>query len=231
MGPLRAFRWIFLAHHLSHHPHEADGVAKQSLTSTSCVRGESSELPTRWHANCKGNPHGATCTIATANWEDQTMRRTLMSGVWTVVALAGATVLGQETYNENAIDKIEGREGVVGQKGVPANVGAAAGANINAPGANVNAGVGNRPAGKPANQWRYRQHNGHWWYYRPDNQWSYWNGSVWTNYNPQAYREWYNGQFRPYANNYRYGNSGYNPYNTAYRGGYYGGGVYGNNYY
>jgi hypothetical protein len=174
------------------------------------------------------------------------MRRTLMTGVGTVVALTGATLLAQDTYNENAADKVEAREGTVGQKGsppsagldAPANVRAnerpATGATVNAPGANVN--VGTRPAGTPANQWRYRQHNGHWWYYHPNNQWSYWNGNAWNNYEPQAYRQWYNGQSRPYANNYGNGNYGYNRYNTGYRGGYYGGRTYrnnsyGNNYY
>jgi hypothetical protein len=155
------------------------------------------------------------------------MRRTLMSGVWTAVALAGTTVLGQETFNENATDKGERREGADARM----NPGAAARANINAPGANANVGVGNRPVGNPANQWRYRHHNGHWWYYHPNNQWSYWNGNAWTNYNRQAYGQWYNGQFRPYANNYQYGNSGYNRYNMGYRGGYSGGGMYGNNFY
>lgn len=169
------------------------------------------------------------------------MSRTWMTGVSAVVMLASAIALGQETFNENAADKIQGREGTPGQKGAPLNDGInndgintnagvaagtngaganinAGGANINAGGANVNAGVGNRAAGNAANQWRYRHHNGHWWYYNPNKQWSYFNGNAWSNYSPQGYRQWYYGQYRPYAGNYGYGgynNYGYNRYNTG----------------
>jgi hypothetical protein len=40
----------------------------------------------------------------------------------------------------------------------------------------------NARAGQPngADQWRYRHHNGQWWYYQTNNKWAVWNGSRWT---------------------------------------------------
>ena len=38
--------------------------------------------------------------------------------------------------------------------------------------------------------WRYRFHNGHWWYWREDGSWAYWTGSQWYRYAPQSYRRW-----------------------------------------
>jgi hypothetical protein len=31
-----------------------------------------------------------------------------------------------------------------------------------------------------ADEWRYRRHNGQWWYYQTNKQWVVWNGSRWT---------------------------------------------------
>lgn len=55
--------------------------------------------------------------------------------------------------------------------------------------------------------WRYKWHNGHWWYYQPDKQWLFWNGLGWSPYSPEAYRGWY-ANFRAtrdgqYASGYR----------------------------
>jgi hypothetical protein len=36
--------------------------------------------------------------------------------------------------------------------------------------------------------WRYKWHNGHWWYYQPNKQWLFWNGTSWTAYSPPVYR-------------------------------------------
>jgi len=55
--------------------------------------------------------------------------------------------------------------------------------------------------------WRYKWHNSHWWYYRPDKQWLFWNGLGWSPYSPAEYRAWY-ANFR--ANGPA---TGVNPYN------------------
>jgi hypothetical protein len=36
--------------------------------------------------------------------------------------------------------------------------------------------------------WRYKWHNGHWWYYQPNKQWLFWNGTSWSPYAPGLYR-------------------------------------------
>lgn len=67
-------------------------------------------------------------------------------------------------------------------------------------------------------RWRYRHHNGHWWYWLPSNRWAIWTGNDWVNYDRNTYYP-------------RYGYRGYgNRYNTGYRG-YYGPGYYGQGYY
>lgn len=40
------------------------------------------------------------------------------------------------------------------------------------------------PATVVDNSWRYRQHNGTWWYWLPSNRWVYWSNGAWTNYVP-----------------------------------------------
>ncbi|HVA47228.1 MAG TPA: hypothetical protein VNH11_12745 [Pirellulales bacterium] len=155
------------------------------------------------------------------------MRKNLMIACWSLLALAGYPVLAQETYNDNATDKVAGREGVAGEKGA-APLGPQSRVGMPANTATANAGV---TGGNAANQWRYRHHNGHWWYYHPNNQWSYWNGNAWSGYNPQTYRQWYSS--RPaYGGNFGY-SSGYrgNYYGNGMYGGGYGNGMYGRNYY
>jgi hypothetical protein len=91
-------------------------------------------------------------------------------------------------------------------------------------------------------QWRYRQHNGTWWYWTPDNRWVYRNGNQWLNYEPAIAAvpdARYSGQpaygynqpspIGYYPSPYRYstGYGGY--YGPVYQGGYYygPGGYYG----
>lgn len=46
-----------------------------------------------------------------------------------------------------------------------------------------------RPQGNPANQWRYQFHNGRWWFFTLDEQWSFYNGDIWVPYSPERDRE------------------------------------------
>jgi len=107
------------------------------------------------------------------------------------------------------------------------------------PGAGVNAGVSsNANAGVAASQsgdhWRYRWHNGTWWYWTPANRWVYRNGNEWTNYEPAIVAvpdARYSGQ--PVDGYYQGSPNGYYPgpyrYSTGYRGYY--GPVYQGGYY
>lgn len=45
------------------------------------------------------------------------------------------------------------------------------------------------PHGKPANQWRYRLHDGRWWYWTVDENWSFFNGDIWVPYSAHSDRE------------------------------------------
>jgi hypothetical protein len=38
----------------------------------------------------------------------------------------------------------------------------------------------------PPDEWRYRWHQGHLWYYHSNGQWSYWNNNRWTTFQPVA---------------------------------------------
>jgi hypothetical protein len=100
-------------------------------------------------------------------------------------------------------------------------------------------------------QWRYKQDNGRWWYWTPDNRWMWYDSGNWTYYEePSAgvattyqtapYTTFYS-QSAPYTTNYGgytyspgygyggYGYGGYPYYRGYYRGysGYYGNGYYG----
>jgi hypothetical protein len=86
-------------------------------------------------------------------------------------------------------------------------------------------------AGAGTNNWRYKQQNGHWWYWLPSNQWVFWNGSGWVQYTPQAYAAFYaTQQPRAYGSYYRGGyDDGYTTYyNDGYNNGIYGGRRYWN---
>jgi hypothetical protein len=131
--------------------------------------------------------------------------------------------------------------------GVGTNTGTGAGANV---GANASSDVGVRATASNDRkaQWRFRQHNGEWWYWTPQNTWMYHRDGNWQAFDQATYqypRGWNNGRFntgfrgnygyydgynRPYVNRgygYRNYNNNYVPgyrYGTGYRG-------YGNNYY
>ena len=107
------------------------------------------------------------------------------------------------------------------------------------PGTSANAGVA---ANQSGDQWRYRWHNGTWWYWTSDNRWIYSNGNQWFNYEPavaavpdapyssQPVYGYY--QFGPngyYPGPYRYSTGYGSYYGPAYQGGYYygPGGYYG----
>ena len=42
------------------------------------------------------------------------------------------------------------------------------------------------PAGKSENHWRYRLHDGRWWYWTNDDSWSFFNGDTWVPYTPES---------------------------------------------
>ena len=42
------------------------------------------------------------------------------------------------------------------------------------------------PQARSANAWRYRLHNGRWWYRTIDGNWSFFNGDTWVPYTPEA---------------------------------------------
>lgn len=71
-----------------------------------------------------------------------------------------------------------------------------------------------------ANQWRYRYHNGRWWYWMPSNRWMIHDGANWISQNDfnARFQARYTGpRFREYSTPYYGGNR----YGTGYRGGYY----------
>jgi len=83
------------------------------------------------------------------------------------------------------------------------------------------------------NQWRYKFHNGTWWYWLPENRWVYWNNGSWANYDAATYAAQPTYNTQPSYNSYNYDNGGYNgPYTSGYGGyPYYGRGYYGGGYY
>ena len=38
-------------------------------------------------------------------------------------------------------------------------------------------------------KWRFRQHQGLWWYWLPSEKWVYWSDGKWVNYDPQTYSQ------------------------------------------
>ncbi len=70
-----------------------------------------------------------------------------------------------------------------------------------------------------AEDWRYRFHNGQWWYWMPDNHWVYWHDNAWTRFDARTYVNpgWHGSYYgtpygyRPYWGGSRY-YSGYSPY-------------------
>lgn len=48
-------------------------------------------------------------------------------------------------------------------------------------------GSDSNPAAAPGERWRFKQHNGLWWYWLPTNQWVYWTDGKWVPYDQQSY--------------------------------------------
>ena len=51
-----------------------------------------------------------------------------------------------------------------------------------------------QPPQASGESWRYKRHQGVWWYWLPTNQWVYWSGKSWVNYDADGYREFKNSQ-------------------------------------
>ena len=76
----------------------------------------------------------------------------------------------------------------------------------------ANAAAAGQSAGsdKPAGEtWRYRQHDGLWWYWLPSNKWVYWTDGHWTPYDATTYAQ-FNASRRPKV----YSNSGSGGYQS-----------------
>ena len=83
-----------------------------------------------------------------------------------------ASALGQDdalNRIEQRLDRIEQRLG-----DVPAPEAVADGAP-----------AGNPPPGDQ--RWRYKFHNGAWWYWLPSDRWVYWSDGAWVNYDPATH--------------------------------------------
>ncbi len=72
--------------------------------------------------------------------------------------------------------------------GAGANVGprtdVGAGANVGGPGARAEGRLdtGNNVGTDRGEQWRFRMNNGRWWYWSPENRWSYYDNGNWTEF-------------------------------------------------
>jgi hypothetical protein len=83
--------------------------------------------------------------------------------------------------------------------------------------------------GRP-DDWRYKYHNGRWWYYQPSNSWVIWNGNTWIPHSQfREYRTGYRGYYRGPGYDGRYYNRGYD--GRYYDDGYYRGRGYRGGYY
>jgi hypothetical protein len=74
-------------------------------------------------------------------------------------------------------------------------------------------GAGRAAANDPTtlpDGWRYRWHEGRWWYYLPNEQWVYWNGSAWTEVQAAPTSV-------PFAGSWNGSPQGYAPYSIAPR--------------
>ena len=66
------------------------------------------------------------------------------------------------------------------------------------------------------NSWRYKHHNGTWWYWLPSNRWVIWSNNSWVDYDPATYASQVY-RVPTYGGGY-IGNSGYGyRYSTGYR--------------
>ena len=55
--------------------------------------------------------------------------------------------------------------------------------NSRAPGVQQNPMNGSQTINSGANNWRYVNQNGQWWYWTPNNTWLYYRGNTWNQYN------------------------------------------------
>lgn len=116
------------------------------------------------------------------------MRTVWLTGLWIAAVLANGVVLAQVTS-----DAFRAR-------------------------VNADTSGANGPAANPVNRWRYRFHNGQWWFYDRGKQWSYWDGVAWRAYNRQTYAPTFDSQLPPRGYDNSYGSN-------SYGGGRYGFGV------
>jgi hypothetical protein len=72
--------------------------------------------------------------------------------------------------------------------------------------------------------WRYRWHNGRWWYWLPESRWMYWDNDHWADCGANAYVAGYTpqsadvGRSTPHTSNYTPYSDSYTPsYGTGYR--------------
>ncbi len=64
------------------------------------------------------------------------------------------------------------------------------------------------------NSWRYRRHDGRWWYWLPSEKWVVWSDGKWTPYDPATYRQAHSTARRSYSYSAgrSYGRSGWGPW-------------------
>ncbi|MEX2315581.1 MAG: hypothetical protein WD669_00410 [Pirellulales bacterium] len=46
------------------------------------------------------------------------------------------------------------------------------------------------PTQATGDSWRFKRHDGLWWYWLPSEKWVYWSGDGWVDYNPETYAQW-----------------------------------------
>lgn len=73
---------------------------------------------------------------------------------------------------------------------------------------------------KPDDKWRFRQHQGIWWYWLPTNSWVYWSGEKWVPYDEAGYAEFYRARHPAVVSrgNSTAGGNGYPQNQTGYWG-------------
>lgn len=85
----------------------------------------------------------------------------------------------------------------------------------------VDVDVNTNPAGRAqqGERWRFRHHNGHWWYWLPRNRWVFWHNNRWVDYDQQSYSNYYPSNSNYYARPQGAGiNAGPHRHGMGYRG-------------
>jgi hypothetical protein len=154
----------------------------------------------------------------------------LAGALWTGGASFAQVDLGQEDAKGagQQVEQGAGEAEVSVDVGAAARSGAQADVGVEAaPGARVDVNVPARRANPDGNRWRYRWHNGAWWYWTPANSWVIWRGGRWVPYRaglvfggPRYYYgpRYYRGSRYYYDPGYGYPRR----YYSGYRGYYYG---------